>query len=167
MAALPRYLSKIDPHLVPASLWTRDHLRRCDALAGSTALTIALKRDDGTASLFRTKLLPAGTDDAANYLHAERTVKFLLWSRGAPEVLMCGPLATSLAESLQVAYSPAGSRAFDADFFFRIFQKPFASVPSSHPPSRLLPPPTSPLGAILMGVASALTWEGPIANALP
>jgi predicted NBD/HSP70 family sugar kinase len=151
MAALPRYLSKIDPHLVPASLWTRDHLRRCDALAGSTALTIALKRDDGTASLFRTKLLPAGTDDAANYLHAERTVKFLLWSRGAPEVLMCGPLATSLAESLQVAYSPAGSRAFDADFFFRIFQKPlrFRAVEPS-----ALPAPSAahlPLGRHLDG----------------
>ncbi len=124
MASHPRHRSGIDPHLVPASLWTRDFLRRCSAEPGSSTLTITLKRTDGTASLFQTRLLPSGLDDAANYLHAERTVKFLLWSRGAPEILLTGPLASSLAEQLQVAYSPAGLRAFDADFFFKIFEKP-------------------------------------------
>lgn len=124
MDVRPRHRSSIDPDLVPASLWTRAYLRRCDATPGSTELTIALRRDDGTASLFRTRVLPPDIDDAATYLHVERTVKFLLWSRGASEILICGPAAAPLTERLRSEYSPAGKRAFDADFLRKVFERP-------------------------------------------
>jgi predicted NBD/HSP70 family sugar kinase len=126
MDVTPRHRSSIDPGLVPAALWTRAYLRRCVSTAGSTELTIALRRADGTASLFRTQVLAHGVDDSATYLHVERTVKFLLWSRGACEVLLCGPEAGILRTRLQADYEAAGERAFDADFFRKVFEAPLS-----------------------------------------
>ena len=126
MDAAPRHRSPIDPGLVPAVLWTRDYLRHCERAAGSTELTIALRREDGTASLFCTRVLARGVDDTATYLHVERTVKFLLWSRGASEILLCGSEAAPLALRLQADYSSTGCRAFDADFFRKAFERPLS-----------------------------------------
>ena len=126
MDAAPRHRSPIDLGLVPAVLWTRDYLRHCERAAGSTELTIALRREDGTASLFCTRVLARGVDDAATYLHVERTVKFLLWSRGASEILLCGSEAAPLALRLQADYSSTGCRAFDADFFRKAFERPLS-----------------------------------------
>ncbi len=151
MDVAPRHRSAIDPGLVPAALWTRGYLRRCAQTAGSAELTIALRREDGTASLFRTQVLPDGVDEAATYLHVERTVKFLLWSRGAPAVLLAGPAAGRLARRLQADYAPGGRRAFDADFFRRIFERPLAFEATS---ATELPAPSSshlPLGRHLDG----------------
>ena len=136
MDVAPRHRSSIDPGLVPAALWTRAYLRRCAATAGSTELTIALRRTDGTASLFRTQVLAAGVDDSATYLHVERTVKFLLWSRSGSDVLLSGPQAATLGARLQSDYAPSGVRAFDADFFHKVFEKPlsFAAVTEAELP---------------------------------
>lgn len=136
MNVTPRHRSSIDPGLVPAALWTRGYLRRCAATAGSTELTIALRRADGTASLFRTRVLAAGGDDVATYLHVERSVKFLLWSRGGPEVMLSGPAAEHLTAKLRADYAPSGPRAFDADFFRKVFEAPlsFRSVAAAELP---------------------------------
>jgi predicted NBD/HSP70 family sugar kinase len=120
----PRHRSVIDPGLVPAALWTQAYLRLCEAKPGSSSLTIALRRDDGTGSLFHTRVLAAGVDDAATYRHVERTVKFLLWSRGASDVLLCGARAADLAARLQADHAPSGARAFDADFLRKAFERP-------------------------------------------
>lgn len=124
MKPQPRHLSPIDPGFVPASLWTRDFLATCARTSGSTALAIGLRRPDGTASVFRTHVLPAGAGDADNFLHVERTVKFLLWARGGDEVLLSGALATPLAEALRRQYAPGGARAFDAEFVHKLFERP-------------------------------------------
>lgn len=133
MDVSPRHRSSIDPGFLPAALWTRAYLRRCAATAGSSDLTIALRRTDGTASRFRTQVLAAGVDDAATYLHVERTVKFLLWSRGGSDVLLSGPEAAKLTARLNSDYAPAGARAFDAGFFRKVFEKPlsFSAVPEA------------------------------------
>ncbi|MSS99618.1 MAG: ROK family protein [Opitutales bacterium] len=136
MDVSPRHRSAIDPGLVPAALWTRAYLRRCEHTGGSSELTIALRRDDGTASLFRTQVLARGVDDAATYLHVERTAKFLLWSRGASDVLLCGPEAAALTPRLQADYSPGGARSFDAHFFRKVFERPltFCAIAASQLP---------------------------------
>ena len=137
MDVSPRHRSAIDPGLVPAALWTRGYLSRCENTAGSSELTIALRRDDGTASLLRTKVLARGVDDDATYLHVERTVKFLLWSRGASDILLCGPEAATLTQRLQADYSPEGARSFDANFFRKVFERPlsFGVIATSELPS--------------------------------
>jgi predicted NBD/HSP70 family sugar kinase len=136
MDVTPRHRPSIDPGLVPAALWTRAYLRRCATSAGSTELTIALRRADGTASLFLTQVLARGVDDVATYLHVERSVKFLLWSRGGEEILLSGLAAESLVVKLRTDYAPSGPRAFDADFFRKVFEAPlsFRSVASAELP---------------------------------
>ena len=129
MDVSPRHRSSIDPGLVPAALWTRAYLRRCATTIGSTGLTIALRRTDGTSSRFRTQVLPAGLDDPATSLHVERTVKFLLWSRGSADVLLSGPRAPELCAALETTYSANGPRAFDADFLRKVFERPLSFRP--------------------------------------
>lgn len=124
MTPQPRHTSPIDPGFVPASLWTRDFLADCARTPGSSALAIGLRRPDGTASVFRTQVLPAGAGDADNFLHVERTVKFLLWARGGDEVLLSGALAAPLAEALRRQYVAGGARAFDAEFVRKLFERP-------------------------------------------
>lgn len=133
MPVTPRHRSPIDPGFVPASLWTRDFLRRCDQTPGSSDLAIGLRRPDGTASVFSTKVLPLATGAADNLLHVERTIKFLLWARGGDEVMLSGPLAEPLAEALRRQYVAGGARAFDADFVRKLFERPltFTVVPPS------------------------------------
>jgi predicted NBD/HSP70 family sugar kinase len=151
MDVTPRHRSIIDPDLVPASLWTRAYLRRCASTSGSTGLTIALRRADGTASLFRTQVLAIGVDDASTYQHVERSVKFLLWSRGGSEVLLSGPSAEKWVVQLRNDYALKGVRSFDADFFQRVFEKPLAFFCASEAE---LPTPSAshlPLGRHLDG----------------
>ena len=137
MDVTPRHRSSLDPGFVPAALWTRAYLRRCATTAGSTELTIGLRRVDGTASLFRTQVLASGVDDNATYRHVERTVKFLLWSRGGSDILVSGPQAATLTARLKSDYAPSGERAFDADFFRKVFEKPlsFRAVSAAELPS--------------------------------
>jgi len=136
MDVTPRHRSAIDPGFVPAALWSRAYLRRCAGTSGSSALTIALRRQDGTASLFSTQVLARGVDDAATYRHVERTLKFLLWSRGGSEIQLSGSEADHLASRLQADYAPTGDRAFDADFFRKVFERPlsFRTVTSEELP---------------------------------
>ena len=125
MKVSPRYTSSIDPDFVPASLWTKEFGKLCQNTPGSSVLAIGLSRPDGTASVFRTMLLPASsTNDADNLLHVERTVKFLLWARSGNLVLLSGEHAPALAKELQAMYAPGGVRAFDADFARKLFELP-------------------------------------------
>lgn len=120
----PRHTSPIDPGFIPAALWTREFLAACARTPGSSSLAIGLRRPDGTASVFRTQVLPEGTGDADNFRHVERTVKFLLWARGGAEVLLSGTLAESLAAALRGQYVAGGARAFDAEFVRKLFERP-------------------------------------------
>lgn len=122
----PLHVSEIDPEQVPAALWTREFIARCQANAGSSSLTLTLARADGTSSTFRTLVLPLGVDDFQNFLHIERTLKFLLWSRGGNQVKVAGPLADYFVAKLRKAYHPQGARSFDCEFHQKIFETPIA-----------------------------------------
>ncbi|MFN5804849.1 MAG: ROK family protein [Opitutia bacterium] len=128
---LPQHVAAADPGLVPASLWTREYLRQARAVKGVGELTLCLTRPDGTASRFVTLVPPEGTLDAETWLHVERTVKFLLWSRGGAKVLLAGARAPEFARRLSACYSADGARAFDADFNVRLFETElrFEAVP--------------------------------------
>lgn len=137
MKLSPRHTSAIDPGFVPASLWTKEFLKLCRQTPGSTPLAIGLSRPDGTASVFRTMVLPSTpTHDADNLLHVERTVKFLLWARSGHIVSLAGALAAPLAQALQGMYAPGGERAFDAQFTQKLFERPlvFQAVSESQLP---------------------------------
>lgn len=125
MTPQPRHFSDIDPHFVPASLWTKEFLKACHRTPGSSTLAIGMSRPDGTASVFRTMLMPAGEAHAAdNLLHVERTVKFLLWARSGHLVTLAGPQAEPMAKALQAMYTLGGPRGFDAQFILKLFEQP-------------------------------------------
>jgi predicted NBD/HSP70 family sugar kinase len=131
MQIQPRFVSPIDPGLVPAALWTKAFLQKCRTTAGSSELHLALRRPDGTASRFQTWVLPEGATSTDNLKHIERTIKFLLWARGGNEILIAGTHATAFAQALQGIYSAQGSRAFDAQFFKKLFEKPLTFTPTT------------------------------------
>ena len=60
--------------------------------------------------------------EAADYRYIERYVKFLLWSVGGYKIYICG--CSALAKKLQAAYCPQGDRAFDCDFFQKLYEQP-------------------------------------------
>ena len=117
-AAEPKYRPPLDPGFVPAWSWRRAYaelVARTDACA---PVTVALAQPGGVVSVLRTRMLPDTPDYAALNLHfLERTLKFLLWSRGGSRVSIAG--APSTVQRIASIYAPDGARAFDADFIGR------------------------------------------------
>jgi predicted NBD/HSP70 family sugar kinase len=82
---------------------------------------LGLERAASATSVFRAQLLPERHPSAAsNSRFAERLLKFLLWQRGAQRVFVAGP--ETVTRHLQHTYSAVGARAFDAEFFERVYQ---------------------------------------------
>lgn len=86
-------------------------------------LCIAVERSGGQIGTYETKIY--GTDEMkqADAYYVDRLVKFLLWSWGGFKVSICGDEA--VAQSIQQAYSEAGSRAFDKGFMERVYETAF------------------------------------------
>lgn len=110
----PKLVGELDKDFLPAALWNRAFLKAVDESGAGREFKIALKRPNGSVSVFETKVLP---DDAKytnlNFKYAERLLKFLLWMKGGNEILIAG--APEIAEFLKTTYSKSGARAFDND----------------------------------------------------
>ena len=102
----PLHVPELHPEFIPASLWTREYLARCDQ-EGERPIMLALVRPDGTGSTHRDTVLPAHPQfESLNLRHVERIVKFLLWARGGNRLLIAG--APELVPPLQDIYSVNG-----------------------------------------------------------
>jgi predicted NBD/HSP70 family sugar kinase len=104
--------------------WLGNRAFRAEVARGDgVRLTLALERDAGNVSVFETLLLsPSHPEASLNLRYVERILKFLLWQKGGFRVSVAGP--PEVAEHLAREYAPAGARAFDADFFAKIYEKP-------------------------------------------
>ncbi len=132
----PRAAPPFDPGFRPMSLLLR---RFRDAARSSPAapVRIGVERENGLLSTFEMGVPGDPAWSAATAFMVERTVKFLLWSRGGWKVHFCGPRA--VGEDLRAAYSAAGRRAFDVRLMGRVYERAFevALVPAEEfPPSR-------------------------------
>ena len=77
----------LDPGFKPAVLWKRSYDKMLDAELGSRDLGIALLREDGGASVNRTRVLPENhPSKEITFRYIERLLKFLLWQRGGCKV---------------------------------------------------------------------------------
>lgn len=65
---------------------------------------------------------PDADEAAANFRHAERLVKSLLWIAGGSRIIVAG--SDALAGALAAAYSPTGTRAFDYASMTKIYETP-------------------------------------------
>jgi predicted NBD/HSP70 family sugar kinase len=118
----PHVLPPLHPEFRPA--WLGNRAFRAEAArAGGVRLVLALERDAGNVSIFDTLVLPEGhAEVASNLRYAERVLKFLLWQKGGFRVSVAGP--RQITEHLKREYAAGGARAFDADFFAKIYEQP-------------------------------------------
>jgi predicted NBD/HSP70 family sugar kinase len=93
--------------------------------------------------------LPEGHSQAAgNFIHIERMVKFLLWSRGGFRIYFNGP--KPLGEGLQKYYCETPTGKFDSEIIgTRIYDKPIEVVMTRELPAERAN--TAPLGRHLEG----------------
>ena len=111
-----KHTPALDPDFIPFGIWAEAFSK--DA---KMPLSIAVERNDGYTSVRQTYI--HGTEDMAeaDYRYVERYVKFLLWSIGGFRVFICG--CSAIAQRLQKAYSVSGQRAFDYDFFQKLYER--------------------------------------------
>ena len=103
-----------------AAASTSDEARDAYLKDAKKPIAIAIERDRGQVSVRKTFI--HGTPDMAkaDYRYVERLVKFLLWSIGGFKVYVCG--CDHIAKQLQADYSENGKRAFDYDFFHKLYE---------------------------------------------
>jgi predicted NBD/HSP70 family sugar kinase len=116
----PAVIAPLDPDFRPFYLALRAHHQAVGS-SGST-LTLALERGGGARSRFS---MPVFSDahprSPESQRLAERVLKFLLWQRGAHHVYVAG--SPAIAEYLAAQYRAGGARAFDAEFFAKIYEQ--------------------------------------------
>ena len=107
---------KLDPEFIPFGIWSDAYRKQA-----RQPIAIAVERNHGNVSVRRTCI--CGTPDMAeaDYRYVERYVKFLLWSIGGFRVCICG--CSEIAQRLKDDYSPNGQRAFDFDFFQKLYER--------------------------------------------
>ncbi len=122
IAISPKFSPILDPGFVPAVLWNRAY----ESLAAQDGreLALALTRDDGTCFRWSGRVLPAGSEYAADTeMYMDRLVKFLLWQKGGNVIQIAG--ADDVVAMLSQKYATDGARKFDREFIgTKIFGAP-------------------------------------------
>lgn len=109
----PRLTPVLDPHFRPAVLATRAFRALVSATPDAVPVGLALEQADGSVFRFDLEVLPEGhARAAANLVHLERLVKFLLWSRGGWRIHVKGP--ASLVAGLAAHYRDTATGRFDS-----------------------------------------------------
>ncbi len=116
-----KHAPKLDPGFIPFGVWMNEYEK-----GAVVPISIAVERNNGFISVRHAKI--HGTDEmaAADYRFVERYMKFLLWSIGGFKVYICG--CSAIAKQLQSAYTPEGVRAFDFDFFQKLYERPLEII---------------------------------------
>ena len=111
-----KHAPKLDPGFIPFGVWRQAYLR-----GANCPIAIAVEREQGHISVRHTFIHGTQQSWDADLRYVERYVKFLLWSIGGFRVYICGNSA--IAAKLKQAYSPEGERAFDWDFFQKLYER--------------------------------------------
>lgn len=107
----------LDPGFIPFGVWMDAYLA-----GAKQPIAIAVERQAGQISVRHTFIHGTAQMEDADYRFVERYMKFLLWSIGGFKVSICG--CSHIAKKLQQAYSFDGVRAFDCDFFQKLYERP-------------------------------------------
>ena len=106
----------LDAGFIPFGVWMDAYMQ-----GAKMPIAIAVERQEGQISVRKTFIHGTAEMAEADYRYVERFVKFLLWSIGGFKVYVCG--CSDIAKKLQNAYSIDGARAFDYDFFQKLYEK--------------------------------------------
>ena len=111
-----KHIPQLDPGFIPFGIWSDAYRKNA-----TQPIAIAVERNNGNISVRRTNIYGTPEMKDADYRYVERYVKFLLWSIGGFKVYICG--CSEIAQRLKAAYSPEGDRAFDYDFFQKLYER--------------------------------------------
>lgn len=117
-ASLP---APLDAGFKPAALFHKAYLAHAAKESNQMPFVIGLERENGQSICLESLVVPGR--HPATLLHAERLVKFLLWSRGGWKLTLGGP--RELAETIGRIYSSRGTRRFDAKLMASAYGRPF------------------------------------------
>ena len=112
-----KHTPELDPGFIPFGVWMKAYEQ-----GANQPIAIAVEREKGSVSVRYAKIHGTEAMAEADYRFVERYMKFLLWSIGGFKVYVCG--CSDIAKKLQAAYSPEGERAFDYDFFQKLYERP-------------------------------------------
>ena len=112
-----KHTPKLDPGFVPFGIWVDAYLKGAEK-----PIAIAVERNGGQIAVRNTFIHGTPEMAQADYRYVERMVKFLLWSIGGFRVYICG--AEEIGNKLKADYSVEGERAFDYDFFQKLYERP-------------------------------------------
>ena len=138
LTVCPKMRPPLDPEFMPAALWRRAYAALVAQDAGARPFALVLVRTDGAVFRHDSRVLSAGHPAAAlTLIYAERLLKFLLWMKGGPQVLVAG--ADEMVAALAKIYRPTGARAFDDAFMgtkifgrrFSVEAASFAALPAT------------------------------------
>jgi predicted NBD/HSP70 family sugar kinase len=146
---VPGVTPVLDAGFRPAVLAVRAFDNLVSSTSAAIPVRLALEQADGSVFRFDTRVLPESHPQAAaNGIHLERFVKFLLWSRGGFRIYIDGP--APLAAQLAAHYRDTEAGRFDAHLVAeRMFDHALEVVPTRDlPDARAV---TRPLGRHLQG----------------
>ncbi len=89
-------------------------------------LGIAVERAGDEVAVMNTFIHDVPEFAEADKYYAERMVKTMLWLYGGWKVYISGDM--DIFDHIRSAYTPEGSRAFDADFMSGVYERPFEVV---------------------------------------
>ena len=111
----------LDPEFMPIGLFNRAFLSGAEK-----PVSFAVERDGGQVAVCRTFIHGTPEMAQADAYYADRLVKCMLWMKGGWKIYVSGD--DGIFRMLQSAYSPEGSRSFDAQFMSGVYEKPFEVV---------------------------------------
>ncbi len=111
----------LDPGFIPFTSYITAY-EESTRKNGGRPLAIALERDNGQISVYKTHIHGTPEFENSDRLYIERMVKTMLWMKGGYRIFICGD--AGMARYISQTYSPCGARAFDAGFMARVYEHP-------------------------------------------
>lgn len=113
-------IPELDKGFIPIGRFNREFLR-----TAKKPISIAMERSCGQIARVDTYIHGTADMAEADAYYADRLVKCILWMKGGFRVYVNDE---TIYKALKAAYTPAGSRAFDADFMAGVYEHPFEVV---------------------------------------
>lgn len=113
----------LDPGFAPLALEYQAYAQAVASTGDSRRFVVRILRDGGLYSSYSMDILPEGIQVERTIRLIDRLVKSLLWMRGGYHIITSG--SEEAHAHLQAAYQAGGSRAFDASFMARVYERPF------------------------------------------
>ena len=114
-------IPQLDPEFIPIGLFNKAFLQ-----SARKPVAFAVERSGGQIAVQHTCIHGTPEMAEADFYYCDRLVKCLLWMKGGFRVYVSGD--EGICKALQEAYTPGGSRAFDADFMASVYEHPFEVI---------------------------------------